>query len=87
MESVKNYQVPLIESNMDLLKKMTGEDVAKAALEKAVSNTLIRIPRMQAALEAAKDYISMKVMGSAGVDGDAVIKQIDEALKEEKNGT
>jgi hypothetical protein len=29
----------------------------------------------------------MKVMGSAGVDGDAVIKQIDEALKEEKNGT
>lgn len=78
MEIVKNYQVPLIESNMVLLKQMTGETVSKAAIEKSVEWTLNRRSRMEVALQAARDYISVKNIGSSGAE--AIIKQIDEAL-------
>jgi hypothetical protein len=84
MTPVKNYQVPLIESNMDLLKKITGKTVAKSALEKSVEWTLNRMPRMQAALEAAREYIAIKNMGHTGAEGEEILKQIDKALAPEK---
>lgn len=82
MEAVKNYQVPLLESNMDLLKNMTGETVAKTALERSVEWVLNKKPCMEAALEAAKEYVAVRNCGHAGDEGEEIIKQINKALEE-----
>jgi len=78
MEVVKNYQVPLIESNMDLLKNITGESVAKTALEKSVEWMLNRKPRMEAALMAAKTFLETQSLLSKS----QVIEKINDALEE-----
>lgn len=42
MEKIRNYQIQMLESDMEKLKKKTGKGESKSALEKAVEWALER---------------------------------------------